>query len=84
MNITGRDIAVQEAYRNELQRQARMWHSLHRSPRRVTGLQLTFREIMIQIGVWLESAGCRIRTRYALPKPEAPRSSIAGSGLSNC
>lgn len=84
MNITGRDIAVQEAYRNELQRQARVWHILQPSPRRVTSLRLTFMEIMVQFGVWLETAGCRLRTRYALPQRETPRSSIAGSGLSNC
>jgi hypothetical protein len=84
MNITGRDIAVQEAHRNELRRQAQAWNILRRDPKQAAGLRRAYMELMVRLGGWLEAAGCRLKSRYTLLQGAATRSSTAGSGAQNC
>jgi len=67
--LSWRDVLDQEARRDELQRQAKMWQlSQAAQPRRS---QPTGRlaSTMIRLGAWMERTGCRIQSRFADIEP---------------
>ena len=71
MYITGRDPLIQKEYREELLRQAEPWHLLRTGMKRPSLLAGLYRGVMLQLGLWLEKTGCRIKSRYAAPKGAA-------------
>ena len=82
MYFTGRDIAVQKAYRDEMHRQAEPWHILRRRPSSKLQTKKQFRILMVRLGAWLEAVGCRLKARYEMSAE--PTHSVAGSSLQRC
>jgi len=84
MWFTTHDIAVQEAYREEMRRQAEPWHILRRDSIRRRALQVRYARLMVGFGAWLEQAGCRLKARYKFAPADGARSGIARGGLQSC
>ena len=84
MYITGRDPLIQNEYRAERLRQAEPWHILRDTTKRSNLLSGLYRGVMLQLGLWLEKTGCRIKARYAPPKPQPIFPGAPESGLQGC
>jgi hypothetical protein len=82
MYFTGRDIAVQKAYRDEMLRQAEPWHILPKRLSSKAHLQTHFRTSMVRLGAWLEAVGCGLKARYGMSAEAAQ--GVAGSTLQRC
>ena len=84
MYINGRDRLIQDEYRAERLRQAEPWHILQAEARRSDLLTGFYRGVMLRIGSWLEKTGCRIKVRYAPPKPQPIFPGAPEGGLQGC
>jgi hypothetical protein len=84
MYFTDRDLAIQKTYRDEMRLQAEQWHILREDSIRTSRLQGSYVKLMLKLGIWLEKAGCSLRTRYGVTRTDLPHSSVTSSGLQSC
>jgi hypothetical protein len=84
MYITGRDPLIQNEYRAERLRQAEAWYILRTDAKRSNLPTGIYRGMMLRLGLWLELTGCRIKARYAAPKPQPIFPGAQESGLQGC
>lgn len=84
MSITGRDIHIQELYREEMRYQAERWHILQNYGGKTNRVRMAYRWAMLKMGEGLEAAGCWLKARYASSQVESALASSPEGGLQSC